>query len=335
MFHLVTHAFFKALLFLSAGSVIQGVERGHHHGSGHAPDHLDPNDMRQMGGLRGRMPTTFAVYTVGALALAGIPPLAGFFSKDEILADAAHVNPAVYVLLTAAAFLTAFYIGRQIWMVFFGEPRSEAAAHAQESPAVMTTPLMALAALAFFGGALNLPGVHTLGHWLAHTLGELEAGEFRPEVAVISTALALLGIGLAWTLYLRRPLARGADDPLRRILGPVFAGMERRWGVDELYNHLFVQRYVDLSRWLGDVVEGRFWHDWFHDSVLGRGYRGFTGWLSEGFDLPVIDGAANGLARLARAASGGLRTVQTGYVRTYALSLLIGVVVVLGYLLLR
>jgi NADH-quinone oxidoreductase subunit L len=342
MFHLLTHAFFKALLFLSAGSVIHGVERGHHHVAGHAPPSIghseepfDPNDMRSMGGLRNRMPKTFAVYVLGALALAGIPPLAGFFSKDEILAEAAHLNPAVYVLLISAAFLTAFYMGRQIWMVFFGEPRSEAAAHAQESPPLMTTPLIILAVLAFFGGALNLPQVNSLSGWLAHTLGEVEIGEFRWEVAVLSTGLAVLAIALAWALYGRRPLARGADDPLRRILGPVFAGMERKWGVDEAYNFLFVQRYVGLARLLGDVIEMRFWHDWFHDRVLGRAYREGTRWLSEGFDLPVIDGAANGLANLTRAAAGRLRTAQTGYVRTYALAVLIGVVFVLGFLLLR
>jgi NADH-quinone oxidoreductase subunit L len=338
MFHLVTHAFFKALLFLSAGSVIQGVERGHHHAAGHAghdEEALDPNDMRQMGGLRSRMPWTFAVYVVGSLALAGIPPLAGFFSKDEILAEASHIFPAVYVLLTAAAFLTAFYIGRQIWMVFFGEPRSEAAAHAQESPAVMTMPLVALAVLAFFGGAVNLPGVHSLGSWLAHTLGEAEAGEFELEVAAISTGLALLALVLSWLLYGRRPLTQGALDPLRRPLGPVFVGMERKWGVDEAYNFLFIQRYIDLSRFLGDVVEGRFWHDWFHDSVLGRAYREGSRWLSDGFDLPVIDGFFNRLASLAGRLGGWLRSLQTGYVRTYALSLLLGGVVVLGFFLLR
>jgi NADH:ubiquinone oxidoreductase subunit 5 (subunit L)/multisubunit Na+/H+ antiporter MnhA subunit len=111
--------------------------------------------------------------------------------------------------------------------------------------------------------------------------------------------------------------------------------MERKWGVDEVYDFLFVRRYADLSRWLAEVVEGRFWHDWFHDRVLGRAYREGTRWLSEGFDLPVIDGAANGLANLTRAVSGRLRTLQTGYVRTYALSLLLGVVAVLGILLLR
>jgi NADH-quinone oxidoreductase subunit L len=340
MFHLITHAFFKALLFLSAGSVIQGVERGHHHAGHAAPgahheEPLDPNDMRQMGGLRSRMPRTFAVYVVGALALAGVPPLAGFFSKDEILAEASHISPAVYILLTIAAFLTAFYIGRQIWMVFFGQPRSSAAAHAEESPAVMTTPLLALAALAFFGGALNLPSIHTLSEWLGHTLGEGEAGEFQWPVAALSTVLALAAIGLSWWLYGRRELAKGALDPLRRRLGPVFVGMERKWGVDEAYDFLFIRRYVGLARFLGDVVEGRFWHDWFHDSVLGRAYREGTRWLSDGFDLPVIDGFFNGLATLAARLGGSLRRLQTGYVRTYALSLLLGVVAVLGYFLLR
>ncbi|HSB01621.1 MAG TPA: NADH-quinone oxidoreductase subunit L, partial [Anaerolineales bacterium] len=184
MFHLVTHAFFKALLFLSAGSVILGVERGHHHLE-HAQEHddnnkgkrkeergseaheevFDANDMRNMGGMRKTMPVTFWVYIVGTLALAGIVPFAGFWSKDEILLDARRHYPSIYWLLTAAAFLTAFYMGRQIWLVFFGEPRHEAAAHAEESPGVITIPLMILAVLSLIGGALNLPfeGFHNLG----------------------------------------------------------------------------------------------------------------------------------------------------------------------------
>jgi NADH-quinone oxidoreductase subunit L len=156
MFHLITHAFFKALLFLSAGSVILGVERGHHHlAHAHHNDkhskgkkkeerheqaheeegeHFDAGDMRNMGGLRKTMPVTFWLYMIGTLALAGIVPFAGFWSKDEILLDASShpqlVYQIVYWLLTIAAFFTAFYMGRQIWMVFFGEPRHEAAAHA-------------------------------------------------------------------------------------------------------------------------------------------------------------------------------------------------------------
>src|SRR5215208_1567290 len=210
MFHLITHAFFKALLFLSAGSVILGVDRGHHHvehaqhGKGkkgkrkeerqHGQSHgevFDANDMRNMGGLRNRMPTTFWVYMVGTLALAGIPPLAGFWSKDEILADAFTEGfTFIYVLLTIAAFLTAFYMGRQIWLVFFGEPRHAAAANAQESPRVITVPLIILAVLSALGGALNLPGLHTLTAWLEHTI-EGHAGEFIWSVAIISTLLAL------------------------------------------------------------------------------------------------------------------------------------------------
>ncbi len=179
IFHLVTHAFFKALLFLSAGSVIQGVERGEHHvehghkqkksAKEHGGHHFDPQDMRNMGGLRKQMKITFWVYLIGAIALAGLPPLAGFWSKDEILL-ASKANPTVYYMLSAAAFFTAFYMGRQVLMVFFGQPRSEAASHASESPLIMTVPLMILAALSAFAGLLNLPWFHTFGHWLEHTV---------------------------------------------------------------------------------------------------------------------------------------------------------------------
>jgi len=336
MFHLITHAFFKALLFLSAGSVIQGVERGHHHAAhaGHA-EHFDPNDMRGMGGLRGRMPVTFAVYLVGSLALAGIPPLAGFFSKDEILADAAEGHTAVYLLLTAAAFLTAFYIGRQVVMVFFGKPRSGAAEQAQESPAVMTGPLIALAGLAAVGGALNFPGLHSLTLFLEHTLEGLHAAEFNPLVAGLSTGLGLVALGLAWTVYGRRALQAGDADPLSRGLGSLFTALNRKWYVDELYDWLFVRRYVAAAGWLANTLDGRFWHDWFHDTFLARSFRLGTRWLSEGFDLPVIDGAANGLAQLVQGAAARLRTVQTGYVRNYAISVLVGLLLVMSYLLFR
>ena len=166
MFHMVTHAFFKALLFLAAGSVILGIERGHHaHRIGahtkqsvQSKEIFDPNDMRSMGGLRTRMPVTFWVYLAGALALSGIFPWAGFWSKDEILTGAIHRFPAIFWVLTLAAFLTAFYIGRQVWMVFFGQPRHPAAGNAKESPRIITIPLIILAVLATLGGALNLPG---------------------------------------------------------------------------------------------------------------------------------------------------------------------------------
>ena len=143
MFHLVTHAFFKALLFLSAGSIILGLEHAHHHLEHNSQLKLpmdendlrfNPQDMRNMGGLRNRMKITFWVYLIGAIALTGIPPLAGFWSKDEILTDAANFNPLAYWMMLAAAFLTAFYMGRQILMVWFGKPRSLPAEHATKAP---------------------------------------------------------------------------------------------------------------------------------------------------------------------------------------------------------
>ena len=310
MFHLVTHAFFKALLFLSAGSVILGVEHGHEHighGHGHADEAFDPQDMRNMGGLRKQMPVTFWVYIIGALALSGIAPLAGFFSKDEILAEAFHTTPAVFGILLIAAFFTAFYMGRQVLMVFFGPARSDAAAHAQENPPLMTVPLMVLALLSVFGGALNLPGVHTLETWLEHTIEGLRPGEFVLPVAVLSLVLALTGIVVAWFIYGRKPLTSAAQpDPLAKPLGGIFTGMQNKWWVDEFYG-----------------------------AVIIRPLQAFSRWLAVDFDLGGIDAVGNGLARGVAGVGRVLRQAQTGYVRTYALSILLGVVLLLAYLVLR
>lgn len=354
MFHLVTHAFFKALLFLSAGSVILGLERGHHHLAHHGGHHghheevFDPGDMRNMGGLRKRMPVTFWLYIIGALALAGIFPFAGFWSKDEILLDAAKLHPEIFILLTTAAFFTAFYMGRQIWMVFFGEPRHEAAAHAEESPKIMTVPLMVLAGLSVLGGALNLPGVHTLGHWLEHTIEltkhelylpawlKISWGGLNPIVALVSTLLAVLAIYLSWLVYGRKPLVAGQPDPLKKPLGPIFTGMENKWFVDEGYWAVFVDRYVDIARFLADVVDWRFWHDWFHDRVIAGTYV----WLSQVAlnryaDQKGIDAFFNGLGELTKRISVSLRRLQTGFVRSYALAVMLGVVLIVGYLLMQ
>ncbi len=341
MFHLVTHAFFKALLFLSAGSVILGIERGHHHlnHDDHHDEVFDPGDMRLMGGLRKKMPVTFLVFTVGAVALAGIPPLAGFFSKDEILAEAFHLNFPVYVLLAVAAFFTAFYMGRQVWLVFFGDPRHPAADHAEESPPVITTPLIVLAGLATLGGILNLPWVHTFTHWLEHTFEtfhlHLDPGKFNLLIAVISTSLAVLAIFLAWLLYGRKPLNENQADPLKKILGPIFTGMNRKWYVDEIYDKLFINRYIDLARFLSIKVDWDFWHDWFHDRVIGAAYRQGARILAGPIDLGIIDGIVNELAKFFQAVANRVRKLQTGYVRNYALAVFAGVVVILGYLILQ
>jgi NADH-quinone oxidoreductase subunit L len=369
MFHLVTHAFFKALLFLSAGSVILGVERGHHHAEhahhskgkkgktrapharagekeersrdAHAAGHgevFDPNDMRNMGGMRKTMPTTYWLYMIGTLALAGIVPFAGFWSKDEILLDASLHFPLIYLLLSIAAFFTAFYMGRQIWLVFFGEPRHEAAAHAEESPRVMTVPLMVLAFLSVVGGALNLPfeGFHNLGHWLEHTLHEVESLPLNLGVAAISTVLALGAIYLSWLIYGRNPLRAGEVDPLKRRLGALFTGAENKWYVDELYHAVIVTPFVKISQFLADVIDWRFWHDWFHETVIAGTYN----WLSHialnrYADQRGIDATANGLASITQWLSVTLRQVQNGFVRSYALSVLLGVVLIVGYLILK
>jgi len=366
MFHLVTHAFFKALLFLSAGSVILGLERGHHIAEhaharhekkagkkfgrrsgeheahdGHAAtahgETFDPGDMRNMGGLRKTMPVTFWLYIVGTLALAGIFPFAGFWSKDEILLDASLHNQTVYWLLTVAAFFTAFYMGRQIWMVFFGQARHEAAAHAQESPAVITVPLMVLAVLSVLGGALNLPfeGFHNLGHWLEYTLEEVESLPLNLQVAGISTVLALLAIFVSWWLYGRNPLAKDQKDPLT-ALGSLFKGMTNKWYVDELYQAIIITPYVKISHFLAEVIDWRFWHDWFHETVIAGTYN----WVSNiGLNLYAdqkgIDAFANNLGVWTQRFSGTLRRIQNGFVRSYALSVLLGVVVILGYLILK
>jgi NADH-quinone oxidoreductase subunit L len=361
MFHLVTHAFFKALLFLSAGSVILGLERGHHAHAHHVHDDklkgrhkkeehgnhgghekqeevFDPGDMRNMGGLRKTMPVTFWLYMIGTLALAGIFPFAGFWSKDEILLDASLHYTSVYWQLTIAAFFTAFYMGRQIWMVFFGEARTDAAKSAQESPKVMTVPLVVLAVLSVAGGALNLPfeGFHNLGHWLGHTLGEVEGLPLDFQVAGISTALALLAILISWLIYGRNPLKANQIDPLKKPLGFIFTGMENKWFVDEGYGVLIITPFKKLSQFLADVIDWKFWHDFVHDTVIAGTYN----WLSEVVlnryaDQKGIDTFFNSWGSFTQWLSGNVRKIQNGFVRSYALSILLGVVLILGYLIFK
>ena len=342
MFHLVTHAFFKALLFLSAGSVILGLERGHHHLAHHGDHHdeevFDPGDMRNMGGVRKTMPVTFWLYMIGTLALAGIFPFAGFWSKDEILLDAKLHYPGVYWLLAIAAFFTAFYMGRQIWMVFFGDARHEAAEKAEESPGIITVPLMVLAALSVLGGALNLPfeGFHNLGHWLEHTLGHVEALPLDLVVAGSSTLLALVAIFISWLIYGRNPLKKDQPDPLKKPLGFIFTGMENKWFVDEGYFAVFINRFVDLAKFLADQVDWRFWHDWFHDTVIAGTYNWLSNIALDRYaDQRGIDAFFNGWGTLTKNFSASIRKVQNGFVRSYALSVLLGVVLILGYLLLK
>jgi len=342
IFHLATHAFFKALLFLAAGSVIHGMEHGHHavshHGHDeHAEEHaFDPQDMRNMGGLKDRMPITTWVYIIGALALAGIVPLAGFWSKDEILLDASRENFLVYILLTLAAFMTAFYMGRQVFMVFFGSPRTEPAAHAAESPSVMTTPLIVLAVLAVIGGAMNLPfgSLNFLTVWLHNSVANIRipapGKDFSIVVALISTVLALAAIGASYLLYGQKPLSEGQPDPLAAT-GPLFTFLNHKWYWDEFYAAVIVGPYKAISAFLANVVDWQFWHNYVHETLITQGlYIGISGILSQPIDKGLIDGTFDGIGKLVRSSSGELRRTQTGYVRNYALAVALGVVLILA-----
>jgi NADH-quinone oxidoreductase subunit L len=310
VFHLATHAFFKALLFLAAGSVIHGMEhlsKAAHATAqgGHDEAHtVDPQDMRNMGGLRTRMPLTFIVFMLGGLALAGVPPFSGFWSKDEIVGDALAHNGPVFILLAVTAAFTAFYVGRQLVMVFFGKPRSADAEHASESGAMMTVPLVILAVLAVIGGALNLPGLQTLEHWLEPVVGVGDAPAFSIAVAGFFALLAVGALALAWAMYRNAFATAKAADPLEK-LGGVYTFLKRAWYIDALYQNVVVKLFYAASSFLARV-----------------------------FDVGGIDGVVNGTGVLVRNASAALRRVQTGFVRSYGLMMLLGVVVVVAYFLL-
>jgi NADH-quinone oxidoreductase subunit L len=375
MFHLVTHAIFKACLFLGSGSVIHGVEHGHHHvhahghGGGHGHDghghdghghddhgheeEFDPQDMRNMGGLWKRMPITFWTYLFATFALAGLFPFAGFWSKDEILADAWNVgfvkgNPIGFIvlgLLLAAAAFTAFYMWRQVQMVFFGEPRSEAAANAPESVSWMTIPLVLLAIGSLVGGFINMPepinGIfkpHEFGHLIEQAIPSVtEHGylKFNLLLAGLATVVALGAIFFAHSIYAGNKAVRGGGaaterkDPLEYAPSsrPIFSLANARLYWDQIYFTLFENPFNRIAGVLYDL-DWKLLHDYFHDSVLYKGYKNMGTLLARGVDLGIIDAIVLGVGRLTRGASSRLRVVQTGYVRTYAVALLLGVVAV-------
>jgi NADH-quinone oxidoreductase subunit L len=292
-FHLLTHAFFKAVLFLAAGSVIHGLEHGMH--ASHE-QHVDPQDMRNMGGLARKMPITFVAFLLGGLALAGVPPLSGFFSKDEILVDALNHNLVVFALLAVTAVITAFYIGRQLVLVFSGKPRTEAAEHAHESNWLMTVPLIILTIGTVFGGVLNLPALHSLTDWLKPITVEDEVPVFNVGIAALFSILAIVALAGAWFLYRRPARANSeAEAGLGRFL-------YKAWHIDDIYQAVIVKPFYAISTVCAQVL-----------------------------DVGVIDGIVNGIGRLARSTAGSLRKLETGFVRTYGLIMLLGVVAVVAY----
>jgi NADH-quinone oxidoreductase subunit L len=322
VFHLVTHAFFKALLFLSSGSVIHGVEHGAHA----THQHLDANDMFNMGGLRTRQPLTFWTFLIGGLSLSGFPILtAGFWSKDEILADAfAHGRLLVFAALALAAFLTAFYTMRQISLTFLGQPRTEAAAHAPESRWSMTLPLVVLAVFAVGAGWAGIPhdfplfgGV--LPNWMHEfvggTLAEVPAAPaFSPVPLLVSVGVALGGLLLGWLVY--RSVPAGAPDPLVKALGPVHTVLRRKYYFDELYGALFVRP----AAWFAEVFTYRWIDRGLIDGTL-HAIAGFAlrvgSFLRNSIDLPVVNGSGDLVGESVKAAGRDFRVVQSGRVQLY------------------
>jgi NADH-quinone oxidoreductase subunit L len=375
-FHLLMHSFFKALLFLGSGSVIHGMEHGHHeaelaHGdaahahevSGIARDTrtaetspreehgFDPQDMRNMGGLFRRMPRTAWTFIIGGLALSGFPFVtAGFWSKDEILADAwAHDHQIIFATLALAALLTAFYTGRQIMMTFFGKPRTEAAAHASERDSIfawMTVPLMVLAVFAVGLGWVGIPTTfplvgrissnpfhHYIGG-LAEVIG-IEAAElaFNPVPLVTSVVVALGGLLIGYLVY-RHYAARGeskAMDPMERALGAGYRVLANKYYFDELYYKVFVKGSQRLANWLF-----KFDDLWVVDPIvdgvgkLGRRLSEIGHW----FDVNIVDRAVNGVGAVAVGLGSALRTLQTGKAQNYLFTVLVVLSVALGVFLL-
>ncbi|HQZ23164.1 MAG TPA: NADH-quinone oxidoreductase subunit L [Thermoflexales bacterium] len=307
MFHLLTHAFFKGLLFLGSGSVIHGMEHYMHTRVYSDTYNLDPQDMRNMGGLKKRMKITWITFMVGAFALAGVIPLSGFFSKDEILASAVERNPLVFLMLGVTAILTAFYSMRQVRLVFFGEPRTRDAEHARESSPLMTVPLIVLAVLAALGGLLNLPvaGGHWLSHWLQPVMGELEVVEFNPLIAGFFTVAALAVMAFVYLLYKRVFVSKNSVDPLTK-LGPLYALSANKWYLDEIYRAIIIKPFYAGASFLAHIA-----------------------------DLEVIDGFVNGVGAAFSRAGAALGKLQTGLVRSYALVMLFGIVAIVAWFVLN
>lgn len=386
MFHLITHAFFKALLFMGSGSVIHGMEHGHHHlAHGEHEDQqgvFDPQDMRTMGGLRQKMPQTFWTYLIGSLALAGIVPLAGFWSKDEILAHANDndglIFTVVYWVLGVAAFCTAFYMARQVKMVFFGASRHEAAEHAHESPLTMTVPLMILAVLAIGGGLLNFPNIPALGigkeatsveeevesegelveeeayasetlfstlaieHWLEHSIEAFHLDDekivhlphtptsLQWDVAAISTVVAVAAIIVAFfVVYGNKPQTADDDDPMSRF-APVW--FFRHLLFDSFYMKYVVPFFNRASDFTAFKIDWAFWHDFVHDRIILDFFKGGAAFISN-LDIKGLDGIVVGSGKVTQQLSKALRLSQSGYARSYALSIFLGAVALLAFFL--
>jgi NADH-quinone oxidoreductase subunit L len=288
MFFLAAHALYKALLFLGSGSVIHGMH--------------DEQDMRRMGGLRPKQPVTFLTMAIGAVALAGVPPLAGFFAKDAVLEIANHSGrTALWLLGTLGAVLSALYIGRVLFLTFLGQPRSDAAEHAHESSPLMTIPLVLLAAGTVLAGVLNVTPQGRLAAFLEPVSGTVPEGVGLSAVslAIIGGVIAIAFLLLAWLVY-----GSGRVDwqVMRERLAPLPSTLEHGWYVNEGYDKVVVQPSKVLASIVADFI-----------------------------DVRIVDGVVNGVGAGVRRLAQSARKLQTGFVRSYALALFLGAIVVLAY----
>ncbi len=331
VFHLFTHAFFKALLFLAAGSVIHGME----HGAFHSKQELDTQDMRNMGGLRKKMPLTFWTFLAGGLALSGFPLItAGFWSKDAILAGAFSESAVVFIALALAALLTAFYSARQITLVFLGKPRSKAAEHGIESKATMTAPLVVLGLFAIGIGWIGIPQTFpVLGKlstdWFATFTGSMLSFEVSEGVSsvplVTSLIVALGGLLLGWLVY-RKVRSAKAEDVLEAAFGSAYRFVQKKYMLDELYDLLFIRP----AAWIADVFVSKWMDLVIIDGIInGIGKLGlwFGYVLRNWFDLPVVNGAADGIAGGTRKSGSFIRKLETGRVQQYMAGALAGLAI--------
>jgi NADH-quinone oxidoreductase subunit L len=318
IFHLMTHAFFKALLFLGSGSVI--------HGTG------GEQDIRKMGGLKGKMPVTYWTFLLGTLAIAGIPGFAGFFSKDEILFKTYLSSKVLWGIGVVAAGMTAFYMMRLVYLTFYGKGRyDEEKVHVHESPRVMTVPLVILAIFSVIGGYVGIPKVLSVGadinyfeHYLEPVFGhtstqgihgnrsgiegtqenrsDMAAADAGVEVMVMVLAVivAAIGIYVAWEMYRRRA---GIAEKLARRFRGLYHLISNKYWVDELYDAVIVKPYYFLCR------------------------------RSVDFDTWVVDGTVNFTGTFTDITSNIVKLFQTGYVRSYALYFFFGVVIIILYFL--
>jgi len=329
IFHLMTHAFFKALLFLGAGSVIHALS--------------GEQDITRMGGLDRHIPRTHITFLLATLAIAGIFPFAGFFSKDEILWNAWQRNPALWLAGVAGAFLTAFYMTRLYILVFRGQERFDdhARHHLHESPAVMTVPLMVLAALSVVGGWIGIPAAISAGipnvleRWLEPVLPHVkEAAEGAAhssglEIALMAVSLgvAVSGMALGWFLYEKRPDLPGR---MAAASGALYTLVLNKYFIDELYGKVVLGSYYALCR------AASLFDRYVVDGVVnGAGYLTLgTSYTSRGFDTYVVDGLVNLTGLTVRGGSWVLRRAQTGVVRSYATAMVLGIFILVSVYLL-